>query len=61
LWDGARFVVGTSLGLVAVDNSNTSAADILRAADSACYEAKRRGRNRVEVFEPASEVPAPAL
>lgn len=61
LWGGARLAVGTSLGLVAVEGSATSAADILRAADSACYEAKRRGRNRVEVFKPASEVPVPAL
>lgn len=50
-WEGTRFSVGASVGLVAVDAGFTSAADVLRAADSACYEAKRRGRSRVEVFE----------
>jgi diguanylate cyclase (GGDEF)-like protein/PAS domain S-box-containing protein len=51
VWEGARYSVGASVGLVAVAGGVTSAADVLRAADSACYEAKRRGRNRVEVFE----------
>ncbi|WP_425260626.1 diguanylate cyclase [Rubrivivax sp. RP6-9] len=51
-WEGARFAVGASVGLVAVGAGFASAADVLRAADSACYEAKRRGRNRVEVFQP---------
>jgi diguanylate cyclase (GGDEF)-like protein len=55
-WEGARFSVGASVGLVAVDAGFSSAADVLRAADSACYEAKRRGRSRVEVFQPADDL-----
>ncbi len=50
-WDGDRYSVGASVGLVSVKDGGTSAANVLRAADSACYEAKRRGRNRVEVFD----------
>ncbi len=57
-WEGARFSVGASVGLVAVDAGFATAADVLRAADSACYEAKRRGRSRVEVFQ-ASAHPQP--
>lgn len=52
-WEGRRFGVGASVGLVAVvDGRFASAADVLRAADMACYQAKKRGRNRVETFEP---------
>jgi diguanylate cyclase len=49
-WNGQHFTVGASVGLVAVDASFKTSADVLRAADSACYEAKKRGRSRVEEF-----------
>ena len=50
-WEGHSFSVGTSIGLVAVDASYTASADVLRAADEACYTAKQRGRNCVAVFD----------
>ena len=53
-WDGAIYTVGASVGMVEVTGRLASAADVLRAADAACYAAKRRGRNRVEVHQ-ASE------
>jgi diguanylate cyclase (GGDEF)-like protein/PAS domain S-box-containing protein len=59
-WEGARYSVGASVGLVAVAGGVTSAADVLRAADAACYDAKRRGRNRVEVFETSGLAELPA-
>jgi diguanylate cyclase (GGDEF)-like protein/PAS domain S-box-containing protein len=52
-WEGTRFSVGASVGLVEVGAGFAAATDVLRAADSACYEAKKRGRSRVEVFQRA--------
>ncbi|MBI5722174.1 MAG: diguanylate cyclase [Burkholderiales bacterium] len=46
-WEGHVFSVGASIGLVAVTGVHASAADVLRAADAACYAAKRGGRNQV--------------
>jgi diguanylate cyclase len=48
-WEGKAYGVGASIGLVAVNGMHASAADVLRAADAACYEAKRQGRNRIAV------------
>ena len=51
-WEGQSFGVGASIGLVVVDATYTTAADVLRAADVACYVAKQRGRNCVAVYDP---------
>ena len=48
-WEGHNFSVGASIGMVLVDASFATAADVLRAADAACYAAKQQGRNRVVV------------
>ncbi len=50
-WQGRVFAVGASIGVVAVDAEFEGVADVLRAADSACYAAKERGRNRVQVYQ----------
>ena len=52
-WNGITHAVGASVGMVGVTARFASAADVLRAADAACYAAKRRGRNRVEVHQPS--------
>ncbi len=55
-WDyGAAY---GSIGLVVVDASYSTAADVLRAADAACYTAKQRGRNCVAVFDPLDALSA---
>ena len=51
--DGKTFTVGTSIGLVEVTPAFANIAAVIHAADSACYQAKRAGRNRVVTFTPA--------
>jgi len=48
--DDRRFRIGTSIGLVPVDNRWTSTAAAMQAADTSCYAAKEAGRNRVHVW-----------
>ncbi len=48
--DGRRFRIGTSIGLVPVDNRWGTTAAILQAADTSCYAAKEAGRNRVHAW-----------
>lgn len=50
-WEGQRLSVGASIGLVPVDGTFADHAEVLRAADTACYAAKRSGRNRVAMHE----------
>ena len=51
VWHDKSFEIGVSIGLVSIDSKSGNIADILSAADSACYVAKDLGRNRVHVFE----------
>jgi diguanylate cyclase (GGDEF)-like protein/PAS domain S-box-containing protein len=48
-WDGRQFSVGASIGLVVSDGAHAGAAEVLAAADAACYASKQEGRNRVTV------------
>lgn len=50
VWEGQAFQVGASVGLVPLAPTMDAAA-ALRAADTACYQAKARGRNQVCVFD----------
>ena len=46
--------VGASIGIVAIDATFDSVKDVLKAADEACYEAKRAGRGTVRTFRRAA-------
>lgn len=46
-WGERRFSIGASIGVAYIDGNHTTMADILLAADTACYDAKKTGRNRV--------------
>lgn len=46
---GRSFNLGVSVGLVVLDATLQDVPSVLYAADMACYDAKRAGRNRVEI------------
>lgn len=50
---GAGVDIGCSIGVALVDAETKSAEEVLSQADLACYLAKRGGRNRVHLFNPA--------
>lgn len=52
VWLDKTFAIGASIGLVAITDSSGNAASILSAADTACYAAKDKGRNRVQLYSP---------
>ena len=53
-WGTNTMQIGASIGIVVIDQTTESVATLLSAADIACYSAKDGGRNRVQVYDPAS-------
>ena len=51
-WEGQAFDLACSIGLVPVTVDSVSPAEVLSEADAACYAAKEKGRNRVQLFQP---------
>lgn len=57
-YQGRSFTLGVSIGLVVLDASLQDVASVLYAADMACYDAKRAGRNRVETRHANQVIPS---
>ena len=49
-WGDKTFAVGASIGMIAIDDESQDWASLLSNADTACYIAKEKGRNRVQVY-----------
>ncbi|MGE8418311.1 EAL domain-containing protein [Pseudomonas sp.] len=50
VWKGRPFMTTVSLGVVHIAQAPTTLEASLRSADMACYMAKEKGRNRVQVY-----------
>ena len=49
-WEGRSFGVTASIGSACIDEPGVSTEVALRQADIACYGAKEKGKNRVQIF-----------
>lgn len=52
VWENKTFSVGVSIGLVPIDAESGNADHVLALADACCYEAKNKGRDRVQLYRP---------
>ncbi|MDH5601884.1 MAG: EAL domain-containing protein, partial [Gammaproteobacteria bacterium] len=51
-WGKNSFESGASIGIVPITHLTASVSEVMSSVDAACYEAKDKGRNRIQVFEP---------
>src|SRR5262245_44561493 len=58
VWKDRIFSVGVSIGIVEVTGESNSLEEIMNAADSACYVAKKQGESHVHVYSSHDEVVA---
>ena len=52
IWQDGVLEVGASIGIVEITNDTPTVANVMSAADVACYSAKDLGRNRVQIYKP---------
>ena len=52
VWQDRSFTIGVSIGLVNLGDGPPTLAGVLGAGDAACYMAKEKGRNRVQIYHP---------
>jgi len=58
IWAQHTFTLGVSIGVVMINTNFRRLAQVMNAADTACYSAKDAGRNRIHVFQEDEEVVA---
>ncbi|MCW8855400.1 MAG: EAL domain-containing protein [Gammaproteobacteria bacterium] len=54
IWEDKAFEVSVSIGVVPITADSASPAEILSDADAACFAAKDKGRNCIQVYEPGN-------
>jgi len=54
IWEDKTFDISVSIGVVPITADSASPAEILSDADAACFAAKDKGRNCIQVFEPGN-------
>ncbi len=52
IWQDGMLEVGVSIGIVEITRETPTVANVMSAADVACYSAKDSGRNRVQLYRP---------
>ena len=50
-WNNKTFNIGVSIGVVLIDHSTQDNNTVLGIADAACYAAKARGRNCIQIYQ----------
>ncbi len=55
IYEEHRFQLGASVGMVIVTDAQRDIDELLIAADQACYAAKDRGRNRIEIYRDSDD------
>ena len=53
VWNDRAFTVTASIGLVQMSQGRATKDETLRTADLACYLAKEKGRNRIQIHNPS--------
>jgi len=52
VWQDSVLEIGVSIGIVEITSDTPTVANVMSAADVACYSAKDLGRNRVQLYKP---------
>ena len=50
-WGNNSFETGASIGITPVSKLTVSPSEVMSTVDAACYEAKNKGRSRIQIFE----------